>query len=393
VYLPYVFKELVKRKGRSITNLLAVTVLVALPIILTSIINGYTTAVYLPFQDVGADMIVQKSVTSADAPTGSLRLPFGRGLFPANQVSAVAAVPHVAAVSPALALWQFDNGKFISIEGIEPTSFVGTRLKAGIATGRFLESDDRDKVVLEKHFAKFYSLKVGNNLKVGDATFEVIGTVAVAGESQVSAQNIYMNLADTQRLLGTADYSQLYLRMDSLSSENAVRSQIARLDPQAVTTSANSIATSLSNAVSIYQRFQVLGAAILALIVAFILFQVSVTGLLERRREVGVMQTVGWTGKNVSRQVIAEVVLSTLGGCIVGLGASAAAVSAVGSVSVQANLPGSLSNDLTTLSAPLALSLTSAVEFSVFALVVSLVVSLFVVRRLFGMKPLANIRN
>jgi ABC-type antimicrobial peptide transport system permease subunit len=308
-------------------------------------------------------------------------------------VSAVAAVPHVAAVSPALALWQFDNGKFISVEGIDPASFVGTRLKAGIATGRFLESDDRDKVVLEKHFAKFYSLKVGSNLKVGDATFQVVGTVAVAGESQVSAQNIYMNLADTQRLLGTADYSQLYLRMDSLSSEDAVRSQIARLDPQAVTTSANSIAASLSNAVSIYQRFQVLGAAILALIVAFILFQVSVTGLLERRREVGVMQTVGWTGRDVSRQVVAEVVLNTLGGCILGLVASLAVVSAIGSVSVQANLPGSLSNDLTTLSAPLALSLTSAVEFSVFALVVSLVVSLFIVRRISGMKPLANIRN
>jgi putative ABC transport system permease protein len=393
VYLPYVFKELVKRKGRSITNLLAVAVLVALPVILTSVINGYTTAVYLPFQDVGADMIVQKSVTSTDAPAGSLRLPFGRGLLPASQVRAVAAVPHVAAVSPALVLWQFDNGKFFSVEGIEPTGFVGTRLKAGIATGRFLESADKGKIVLEKHFAKFYSLKVGNNMKVGDAMFEVVGTVAVAGESQVAAQNIYMNLADTQRLLGTADYSQLYLRMDSLSSENAVRSEIARLDPQAVTTSANSIAASLSNVVSIYQRFQVLGAAILALIVAFILFQVSVTGLLERRREVGVMQTVGWTRQNISGQAVAEVILNTIGGCILGIVASIAVVSAIGSVSVQANLPGSLSNDLTTLSAPLALSPTSAVEFSIFAVVVSLVVSLFIVRRISGMKPLANIRT
>jgi putative ABC transport system permease protein len=393
MYFPYVIKELVRRKGRAVTNLLAVAVLVALPVILTSVINGYAAAVYLPFQGVGADMIVQKSASSSDAPTGSLRLPFGRGLFPASRVGDIAAVPHVAAVSPALAFWQFDSGKFISIEGIEPAGFVGDRLKAGIASGRFLESGDGDKVVLEKHFAKFYGLKVGDNLKLGDANFQVVGTVAVGGESQVSAQNIYINLADAQRLLGTNDFSQLYLRMDSLSSEDAVRSQIARIDPQAVTTSASSIAASLSNAVSIYQKFQALGAAILALIVALILFQVSVTGLLERRREVGVMQAVGWTGKDVSRQVVAEVIMNTVGGCILGLIASIAVVSAIGSVSVQANLPGSLSNDLTTLTTPLTVSATTAVEFSVFALIVSLVVSLFIVRRISGMKPLANIRN
>jgi putative ABC transport system permease protein len=307
-------------------------------------------------------------------------------------VGDIAAVPHVAAVSPALVLWQFDNGKFISIEGIEPAAFVGSQLKAGIATGRFLESGDGNKAVLEKHFAKFYGLKVGDSLKLGDAMFQVVGTIAVAGESQISAQNIYINLAEAQRLLGTADFSQIYLRLDSLSAEDAVRSQIARLDPQAVTTSASSIAASLSNAVSIYQRFQALGAAILALIVAFILFQVSVTGLLERRREVGVMQAVGWTRKDVSWQIIAEVVMNTVGGCITGLVASVAVIGAIGSVSVPANLPG-LSNELSTLSSPLTLSATSAIEFSIFALAVSLVVSLFIVRRISGMKPLANIRN
>lgn len=393
MYLPYVVKELVKRKGRAITNLLAVSVLVALPIILTSVVNGYTTAVYLPFKGVGADMVVQKSASTSDTPTGLLRLPFGKGLFPTNEVDAISTIPHVEAVSPALILWQFDSGKFISIEGIELAGFVSNRLKSGTASGRFLESSDGDKVVVEKHFAKFYGLKVGDSLKLGDAPFQIVGTVAVEGESQVSAQNIYMNLADAQKLLGTADYSHLYLIMDSLSSEDAVRSQISRIDPQAVTVTANSIATSLSNAVSIYKKFQALGAAILALIVAFILFQVNITGLLERRREVGVMQTVGWTRNDVSRQVIAEVILNTVWGCIVGLAASVAVVGAIGSVSVQANLPGGLSNDLTTLTAPLAVSVTNAVEFSIFALAVSMVVSLFIVRRISGMKPLTNIRN
>jgi len=60
--LPYLFKELTRRKGRSLTNILAVAVLVAIFVVLTSIMNAYADAIYLPFKDIGADMIVQKSV-------------------------------------------------------------------------------------------------------------------------------------------------------------------------------------------------------------------------------------------------------------------------------------------------------------------------------------------
>ncbi len=392
MYFNYVVKEVVRRKARATTNVLAVAVLVAMPVILGALVTGYTTAIYLPFKNVGADVLVQKS-DSGTPVSSAVRLPFGKGLFTAEETDSISAVQHVEAVAKSLVVWQFDKGSFISVQGIEPDSFVGQKLETGIAEGRFLGVNDVGKIVVEKHFAKFYNVNVGDGLKLGDSTFQVIGTVAAEGESQVSSENIFMNLADAQKLLGVEGYSQLYLRLDNLSSEDQVRSQISRVNAKMVVVSGSSISTSLSNMVSIYERFRTLGAALLAIIVALILFQVSATGLIERRREIGIMQAVGWTRRDIGLQVAAEVTLGTVLGCLFGLGASLALVNLLGPVSVQISIPGGLSNDLVTVAAPLEISAATALEFSIFALAVSAIVSFLIAKRVSGMKPSTNMRN
>ena len=49
----YIIKELARRKARTITNVLAVVVLVAILVVLTSVMNAYSTAIYIPFKNVG----------------------------------------------------------------------------------------------------------------------------------------------------------------------------------------------------------------------------------------------------------------------------------------------------------------------------------------------------
>lgn len=392
--LTYLIKELARRRTRSITNVLAVAVLVAILVVLTSVMNAYTAAIYLPFQNIGADLVVQKSSNQAtDTPTSSIRLPYGKGIFPQNEMDSIVAIPHVEGVSKSLTLWQFDKGKFISIEGVEPASFVGNKLNSGITAGRFLQTNDGNKVVVEKHFAKFYGLKLGDSLKLGNTSFDIVGIVAAQGESQVSSTNIYMNLGDAQRLLGTEGYSQLYVRLDAMPSEDAVRSAINNVDSGAIVVSGSSIATSLNNAVKIYDKFHIVGSVILALIVAFILFQVNTAGLLERRKEIGVMQTVGWTRRSISQQIISEITIQAILGCILAVVISLIAVGPLGSIGIQANQPGDLSNNLSNLTIPVTVSAQAIVEFCALALAISTVVSLLLAKRMSGMKPLVNLRN
>jgi putative ABC transport system permease protein len=394
MHFTYLIKELARRKGRTTTNVLAVAVLVGILVILTSVMNAYVTAIYLPFKNVGADLIVQKSGTqTANAPTGSIRLPFGEGIFHEDEIDKIAALNHVENTSKALTIWQFNKGKFISIEGLEPDSFFGEKLQSGLTSGRFLEVTDGDSIVVEKHFARFYSLKLGSSLKLGDSNFQVAGVVAAQDESQVSAANIYMNLDDAQKLLGTSGYSKLYMRLDALSSEDTVRTEISQIDTGATITSSSSIGTSLGNVIKIYKKFHIFGSAILAVIVAFILFQVNTTGLLERKRDIGIMQAVGWTRRKIGTQIFSEVFMQTILGCIIGILISFISLSSIGSIGIQANLPGGLSNDLSSLRVPLSTSATAIGEFTLLALVISTVVSLLLVRKTSGMKPLSNLRS
>jgi putative ABC transport system permease protein len=392
--LLYLLKEFTRRKGRTLTNLLVVAFLVAIFVVLTSITNAYSQAIYLPFQNVGVDMVIHKSAPqSTESLTDSIRLPFGSGVFDQAEIDNIAASNHVEDISKTLILWRFDKGEFTSIEGLEPGSYIGEKYRSWVTSGRFLQAGEEHKAVVEKHFARFYGLNLGDNLLLGNTPFEIIGIVSAEEESQVSATNMYINLPDAQTLLDTNGYSQLYVKLDSLSSEDAVRSEISGIDKNAVIVSGSSIAASVSNVVKIFERFRLIFLAIVAVIMALILFQVNTSSLMERRKDIGILQTVGWTKANISRQIVSEIFVQTLLGFILGTVISLLVVVGIGSISVQAQISQGLGNNLSVLTAPVVLSGAAVVQFLVLTLAISTIVSLFLSRQLARMKPLANLRN
>jgi putative ABC transport system permease protein len=392
--LLYLLREFTRRKGRTLTNLLVVAVLVAIFVVLTSVTNAYSQAIYLPFHDVGVDMVIHKSTPQSTAsPTDSIRLPFGSGVFDRVEIDNIAASNHIEDVSKTLVLWRFDKGKFTSIEGLEPDSYIGQKFKSWVTSGRFLQTSDKGKAVAEKHFAKFYGLQIGDSLLLEGTPFEIVGILTTEDQSQVSATNMYINLPDAQALLDTNGYSQLYVKLDSLSSEDAVRSEISGIDKDAVVVSGSSIAASVGNVVKIFERFRLLFLAIVAVIMALILFQVNTNSLMERRKDIGILQTVGWTKTNISRQIVSEIFVQTLLGFILGTIISLLVVLGIGSISLQAQISQGLGNNLSVLTAPVILSGAAIVQFLVLTLAISIVVSLFLSRQLARMKPLTNLRN
>ena len=80
MYVPYIFKEVFRRKSRTLTNVLTVAVIIAMLLSVTAIMSAYTSAIYLPFKDVDSDIILQKSYNTTNL-TSEIRLPFGRGTF------------------------------------------------------------------------------------------------------------------------------------------------------------------------------------------------------------------------------------------------------------------------------------------------------------------------
>jgi putative ABC transport system permease protein len=391
MYIPYIFKEVFRRKSRTLTNVLTIAVIIAMLISVTTIMNAYTSAIYLPFKDVDSDMILQKSSNTTNL-TSEIRLPFGKGLFDESEMADISSLSNITSISRSLVLWDFGKNGFTSIEGIELNSTVSKKLGTWITGGRFINDSDNKKVVLESHFAKFNHLKVGDNISLGGEMFKVVGILKIGEGSPIFSSNIYLKSSDSQMIGGIKGYDQLYLKVDDLSNEEVIKGEIGRIDPAITTVSGNYISASLKDMVSIYGTFYWVGAGVMALVATLVLFKVSALALLERRRDIAILQSVGWTKENIVRQILFETSLQTMLGFVLGAIVSLAVIASLSTISIQA-VPTGLESTPTTITLPLTLSPDIMAEYFGLIVVISLLVSYLLAKKIADIKPSENLRS
>ena len=392
MYIRYAFKELSRRRARTTTAVLTIAVIVVMLLVSTTVLDAYSSAMYLPFKNSGSDIIVQKGANAGTNVEAPIRVPFGKGVFDDAELTGISSLNHVQNVSKSLILWSFNKTGFVSIEGIEPQSPHGEAVGSWVNVGRFITENDSRNVIVESHFAKFNHLKVGGNITLNGEQFTIIGTVKVGEGSQIAASNVYMPLPDAQNLGNVSGYDQLYVKIDGLANEAAVKSELNGMNPAIVSISGSSIGASIGNVAHIYDEFRLLGIGVLLLITLLIVFKVNAMGLMERRRDIALLQSVGWTRRNITEQIATEIVLQTVFGFILGVIISVGVIVSLGSVSIQAPSLG-LESGTTTISMPLALSPTAIGEYFFLVFAVSLLVSYLLARRTAAIKPSENLRG
>lgn len=389
MYTGYVFKELMKRGSRTATVVLAIAVLAAMLFLLSGVSDAYSSMVRSPFQSIGSDMIVQKNGNATTGPDQKVRVPFGREVFAEAEAESLSRLDHVTNVSKSLVVWELGRNGFTSIEGIEPDSFVGQKLRLGIVNGTFIAGGAPGQVVVEKHFANFNHISVGNVIALGNSSFGVVGIVNV-GESQAFSSNVYMTVPDAQRMAGITGYDRLYVKIDSLSNEGVVRREMQQADDQVIAISGNTISTSLGGLVDIFNGFYAVGAGVVLLLAVLVLVKLNSANLLERRKDIAVLRAVGWTGGEIMKQIMAEVVIQAFAGFILGLLASFVILDLIGTVSVQVAGSG-LST--TSITMPVLLSPLMIVEWFVAMLAVCLISVYALTKEITSIKPSENLRN
>ena len=391
MYPPYVFKELSRRKTRTTTNFLTIATIVALLLLANSILAAYSSAIYLPFRNTGSDMIVYLSDNAAKTSESKITTPFGKGIFSIKQVMDISSLKHVQDISKSLVLWYFGREGFVSMEGIGSSSFLGEKLSSWVNAGNFITQNDSGQVDVEYHFANFHHLRVGDNVTVGDATFTVKGVIRTKDESNLLASNIYLTLPEAQRLGGVEGYTQLYLKIDDLSNEQLVKSEILQIDDRAVAMSGSSISASLGNLAKAYDDFQWIGLGLMTLIAGLVLFKVNAAVLLERRRDIAVLRSVGWTKKEITGQIVSEVLLQVILGFIVGVLTSIALTVILGSVSVE--IPSVSLEKPAPVTLPLFLSPITTLNYFAAIIITCILVSYVLARNILAIKPSENLRS
>jgi putative ABC transport system permease protein len=193
------------------------------------------------------------------------------------------------------------------------------KVKDWLKEGRFPQKGG--EVVIEKHYAKFQHKKMEDTLEINGHPFNIVGLLEIKEGSQIASANIYLPLQDAQDLLGgeTNGVNIVYLRLKNPSFLSQVKTSIAgKLNGVSVTSSDSSLElmggiSKISDQFSFIVSIIALGGAV------FLIIKAMLSNLVERSREIGILKAVGWTEKDVQKQLMAEVFLQSLAGGVLGI--------------------------------------------------------------------------
>jgi putative ABC transport system permease protein len=408
----YVLKELRHHRDRTLVNVVGIAVGITLFVSINAVSTAYQKAVSLPFKNLGADLVVQRperrtpGSTQAPESMRGIRLPFSNQLLPAGDLRKLASIDGVGAMASSLLLWEFDQGGFRTIMGVDLSqpSLGPVKVKEWLKEGRFPQQEG--EVVLEKHYAKFHHAGIGAKLKIGDRNFTVVGLLEIKEGSQIASANIYLPLADAQKLLG--DESQgvnvVYLRLKNPSLLGQVKTRIAKQLGGVSVTSSDSFLELLGGVSKISDQFSLLTSMIALGGAIFLIIKTMLANLVARSSEIGILKAVGWTEKDVQRQLMGEALLQSLAGGICGLIMGYGVAYLLGFVSIPVStpweinlLPALAKSAESAASAAVRLPVSISLGLTTSALALSLLAgalaSYFMGRRTSRMKPVDILRR
>ncbi len=328
---------------RSLLTSLGIIIGVGAVILMIAISEGNTSSINARLATLNP---LQLTIRSGSTSNGGVR--GGEGTLQTltqADADALGQLPHVSAVSPTLNV----NGQIVysnqnwstSVQGVYPSyQQIGSwQMQEG---NFFTQGDEQSgttvavlgQTVVDNLFTPLGVDPIGQQIRIGNVTFTVVGTLASKGSTGFGANAddiVYIPfLTAQQRLSGSQFVSSIMLTADNAGDVNSVQSAAQTLLEQRhhISNPANDDFT-IQNASSILSTVQataqsltilLVGVAAVSLIVGGIgIMNIMLVSVTERTREIGIRIAIGARQRDVLAQFLIEAFfLSALGG-IVGL--------------------------------------------------------------------------
>jgi putative ABC transport system permease protein len=340
------------------------------------IVIGITAVILLTALGGGVQQQITGQINSLGANTlqvspGASRGP-GGGRFGVatvsnltlDDVSRVAALSSVAAVSPVVQTTAPLDGRSISLTGVGP-NYASIRTIA-LDAGRFVAAPG--EIVLDADVAKSVTgttavAAVGRTVSIHGTDYMVVGVSHVDagsfGPQQVASS--YIDIDDALRITGGATISQIAaLARDAASVDTAVAEMKAVLvaahgaEDFSISTQAQLLET--ASQITTLLTFLLAGIASISLVVGGIgIMNIMLVSVAERTREIGLRKALGATDADVLTQFLLEAIFLSLGGGLLGVAAGA------GLATLAPNISSSLPTQMTATSVGLAFGVAAAI--------------------------------
>ncbi|MEW6530948.1 MAG: ABC transporter permease [Thermodesulfobacteriota bacterium] len=355
IHWNYVLGEIFRRWRRTSVSVSLIAFSIGVLFVVNTIGTSFQQAFRAPLDDVGATLTVQRSGDVPEKMEGAV-LPCSVAPIHQDEVRKIAQLPGIQSANEALLIWHFGPEGFRIVVGLRSNDESGPALlKKALMSGRFLDEANPKAAVVDLSFARTEGLEVGQTLKLQDSTFEIAGIVDSSLISQLAAAQIYVTLPEARRLavnspsvkavhkFGNEDSNVLFVRADRDKTDELAKQIKEIMGEKATVSTPASFTEILGGVFALTDRFSWMMSA-LSLAVAFVLVaRTTAANVRERRPEIGTMKTIGWTTRDIIRQMGLEtvviVVLGALGGVLLGI----CAANALSLVTISIPIPWDMS--------------------------------------------------
>jgi putative ABC transport system permease protein len=352
--LRYAASELMFRSGRSLVTAVSIALAVLAAMVLTSLATSYARALRVPIETVGADVIVQQQ---GDIPPKleGLVFPHPNALIQADIVAQIKTIPGVIGLTRGVYMWDLEPDRYESVLGIDDSEVGLAALGQRLIDGKPITATSR-AVLLDSDFATKNKMKAGDSIKVDADEFPVAGIVDAARSGKLVRADVYMPLAAAQALataapqvralypFGADDANLVLVKVNREQLQGVVEKVTALIGKKGVVSSELSMREALSGVLFLSQSMGLIIAGIIGLFAAAFVWRATATSVAERRREMAILQAIGWSWRHIGEQVLIENFALAVIGTAAGLALALVVVLALGHVSVTVDLPWDLSS-------------------------------------------------
>jgi putative ABC transport system permease protein len=348
VHWRYLGSEMAYRWRRTALLIGGIAAAVTLVVMLDVLGRAFADVATVPFRNLGADLIVQRSATQTAVPKEmGLMLPYSAQPIMPTELTRLAAEPGVTQAAGFVLLWNFGAGRFYSISGIpldqNAPGLGPSRVRDWLIKGR-LPAQGAREVLVERHYGAFYRLEPGSTIEIGGKPFSIVGVIDVKEGSQIAASNFYMDIGQARSLAGLSEglVNQVFLKVADITDTEKVRHQIAAWLPRASITSPGTMLQLFGGVSQTIGRFGPIAVAV-GSATALALSAMLVLGVIsERRRELAILRVLGWDGGQVRRQIAIEMAVQGLLAGLIALVMVALVLklATLFTISLPSNLPG-----------------------------------------------------
>ena len=309
-----VLRNLLGSKSRFVLTLVGITLGITSLVVMMSLGTGLRAQIDKQAADLGANLIVTPKGWCAYEQVKVLSGSQLPDAIPAEDLAAVEALDGIS-VLPYLTVGSAIDNEPVPVTGVriaETTAAKGWTLASGEAP-----ADTQLGVLAGSAIAESFDLTPGSSLTLRGAAFEVTGVLEEIGTGDDGVLFVPLGVAqDVYETDGRVSFAAV--QVDDISQVDLAAQRIADAANVAVISDRQLLASVLSVVNTVGTTLSII-AAVAVLTAAFGIINTMLMATFERRREIGILKSIGSSNARIFRTFMAEAAAYGLVGGVIGL--------------------------------------------------------------------------